>query len=161
MKKLVSLLLAILLLVSTTTFALADGGPMTPPPTEGNPASGNSATASLSRTFMPMSSALAIQIASCGITEVSSAFLKLSANTGANNFCDKITNYYYLQRWNGSAWVNYYTTSVSDYDVATFVYVVFKDVAHGYYYRLHTLHYAFLDSDVATESLYTDYIYVN
>lgn len=160
MKKLVSLLLAILLLASMSTLALA-GDPMTPPPTEGNPASGNSATASHSTTFISMSSALAIQIASCGITEVSSAYLKLSANTGANNFCDKITNYYYLQRWSGSAWVNYYTTSVSGYDLATFVYVVFKDVAHGYYYRLHTLHYAFLGSDVATDSLYTDYIYVN
>ena len=93
----------------------------------------------------------------------------LTSFTSANNFTftetdwlpEKIETDYYLQLWNGSAWVTYSTSFNYMYDTDYMALSIYRYVAHGYYYRLKTVHMGWMEGTYDERTLYSSYIYVS
>lgn len=164
MKKIITIALALALLVSMTTTALA-APPLTysSVPTEGTPASGNvgSAQGQLSMGMMPMTDSIHIYTWRNSISEVSSGYLSLYGLTATDLLADKVETDYYLQQWNGTSWVTYSTSTNYAYSTDYLSLNVYKYVTLGYYYRLETVHKGWLGATYDSKTLYSSYIYVD
>ncbi len=160
MKKLIALFTAVTFLLAMTTTALAKDRP--PAPTEGTPAPEN-ATLTEKRSLMQAAASDGFEIDYCAnaITIRSSTCIRLTSITSTFYVCDKITNKYILQRWNGSEWVNYTSTvSISGYEMYEFITTTDKYVPSGYYYRVKTIHQAYRGIDYDSKELISHYVYL-
>lgn len=163
MKGFVSIVLSLALLFSFSPAAYAADPPKTTAPTVGTPANGPMGSAEGYRLYaMAMASGgINIDIWRNSITEQSSAYLRMYGITVSDVNADRIEINFTLQQWNGSSWVNIstsnnytsYTNTVSEY--------IYRLVAHGYYYRVKTVHRASLGSYSDERTIYSSYIYVS
>lgn len=170
MKKLTVLLTVAALLFSLMGgSALATGGNESsaesarpPAPTVGTPASGDGKTEVwLNGGLRALDATFEITYASNSIIEYSSAFLRLGCQTNTSLTADTITNYFEVQRWENGSWVFYSSTSYSLSDASSYLCYWYKSVAHGYYYRIKTVHSAWRGAEYDTYLLYGNYIYVS
>jgi hypothetical protein len=168
MKKLITVLLAVALTVAMSSTAFAADPPSTysSVPTEGTPAKGNVGSAEghlLSLAALAMDVGLEINLVSWrnSIQEISSGYLQCYGMSMTDNVADKIETDYYLQQWNGSDWVTYSSSLNYRVDSDYIALSIFRYVAHGYYYRLKTVHKAYLGIDYDSKTLYSSYIYVS
>jgi hypothetical protein len=168
MKKLLALLLAVTMFLTMSSAALADDDSKvySSVPTEGTPASGaiGSAEGSAGRAAMAAASdGETIHLYSWrnSIQEYSSAYLKLYGMTMTDIFADKVETDFYLQRWDGSIWVNISTSYNYIYDDDYLALSICRSVCHGYYYRVKTVHRAWLGDSYDVATLYSSYIYVS
>ena len=163
MRGLVSVILSLALLFSFSAVAYAADPPKTSAPTEGTPANGpvGSAEGRRLNAMALTSGGINIDFYRNSITEQSSAFLKLYGYTSSDMIADRLEVNFTLQQWNGSAWANYNTSN--NYSTNSFIYekTINRLVAHGYYYRIKTVHRAFLGSYSDEATLYSSYIYVS
>lgn len=167
MKKFTAIVLTIALLVSFTTTALAADPPLTysSVPTSGTPANGSVGSAQGARTSFGMSPMavgdIHVYIWRNSITEISSGYLKLFGLTQTDLNADRVDLNFTLQQWNGSDWVTYSTSNNYDTDTSYLSLNIYRYVAHGYYYRVKTVHNGYLNTSSDTETLYSSYIYVS
>lgn len=168
MKKLTTLVLALMLLVAlpSTAFAANPPAKYSSIPTEGTPAEKGIGSAEGSLSY---ASGAAAALDATGITiyswrnqitEASSGYVKCYCSTAADATADKIQNDYILQQWDGSSWVTYSSASSSGNNTNQFTSNVYRYVALGYYYRIKTTHRAWLDVYYDQQVLYSSYIYV-
>lgn len=163
MRGLLSIILTLALLFSFTPVAYAADSPKTSAPTEGIPANGPVGSAEGHRLYAMALASGGINLTDYrnSITEQSSANLQLYGATDSDAWADRLEVNFTLQQWSGSAWVSYstsnnYTTYNNSYQKT-----INRLVSHGYYYRVKTVHRAFLDSDSDEATLYSSYIYVS
>lgn len=168
MKKLVTLLLAAVMTAAMSSTAFAADPPSTysSVPTEGTAAQGSVGSASGS-----LASLVALSDGEYGdisiiswrnsIQEISSGYLQLYGMTMTDYLADKVETDYYLQQWNGTDWVTYSSSLNYRLDTDYLSLNIFRYVAHGYYYRLKTVHKAFLGIAYDSKILYSSYIYVS
>lgn len=168
MKRLVTLLLTVALTAAMSSAAFAADPPSTysSVPTEGTPAKGNvgSAEGHLTRlAAMTADDYGEINIISWrnSIQEISPGYLQLYGMTMTDLLADKVETDYYLQQWDGSAWVTYSSSINYRIDSDYLSLNIYRYVAHGYYYRLKTVHKAFLGISYDSKILYSSYIYVS
>ena len=159
MKKLIALFTAVTLLLVMTTTAFAKDRP--PAPTEGVAAGSTVAVSEMRSMVQPLASALEIDYASNAISRRSSTCVRLSAITSTFMVCDKITNKFILQKWNGSAWVDYTSSvSISGYIMYEFICTTDKYIPSNAYYRVKTVHYAYRGTETDIVELISPYIYL-
>jgi hypothetical protein len=162
MKKILAFVLTVALLCSFSTVAFAADPPKPPAPTEGTPAKGSVGSAEGYLMYALASSyTIHVTLYRNSITEASSAYLRLTGVTETDNVGDRLELNFTLQQWNGTAWVTYSTSNnyelQTDYETET----IYRAVAHGYYYRVKTVHRGYLDSSSDEQTLYSSYIYVS
>lgn len=163
MKKVITFMLTLVLLLTLTTPALASAPPVSYSsiPTEGIPAKGNIGSANGQLDVLSLSSTIHIYTWRNSIQEISSGYLKLYGLTETDWLADQVETDYYLQQWNGSSWVTYSTSFNYVFDTDYLELNIYRFVAHGYYYRLQTVHRGWLGSSYDTKTLYSSYIYVS
>lgn len=163
MKKLIATLVAVTLFFSLTSSALAVDPPKaySSVPTEGTPAEGNVGSAEGQLRFAPMDVSIHIYIWRNSIEEISSGYLKLYGYTETDLIADKVETDYYLQRWDGSTWVNISSSLNYEYDSDSLSLNIYRYVSHGYYYRVKTVHRGWYGTTYDERTLYSSYIYVS
>lgn len=163
MKGIVSIVLSLVLLLSLSPVAFAADPPETTEPTVGTPANGPVGSAEGSRLFTLATTSDGISVVAYrnSITEQSSAYLHLYGYTASNVTADRLEVNFTLQQWNGSSWISYNTSNNYYTYTDTFSVNIYRLVAHGYYYRVKTVHKAFLGLDSDEVTLYSSYIYVS
>jgi hypothetical protein len=163
MKKLVAFALAIVLFATMTSTAFASdlSDSYSSVPTEGTPAKGGIGSAEGSADYSALDVDFYVEYWRNSIQEIASGYLRMYGYTKTNIVADKIENDYYLQQWNGSAWVTYSTSYNYVYDEISFTLNIYRYVSSGYYYRVKTIHRGWLDTSYDSETLYSSYIYVS
>lgn len=162
MKKILAFVLTVALLCSFSSVAFAADPPMTSAPTVGTPANGNVGSAEGYRRMALMtSSGILVTTWRNSIQESSSAYLRLNGVTETNLVANRVDLNFTLQQWNGTSWVTYSSSANYDTSVDYFTQTIYRSVAHGYYYRVKTVHAGTLDGDSDSQTLYSSYIYVS
>ena len=162
MNKYVKTVIFVLLSVlSLQQVAFASGEIIRPPkPTDGiessNPNYGSSSD--VQTIFQERISGL-ITDWKCSISN-SGADLYLDGATTATDIIDQLTVTLYLQRWDGSQWVDVNNWVFNKYDAKSLYDGTFANYTHGNYYRARAVHFAKDNSQTDTQSSTSSYIYI-
>jgi len=148
-KRMLSLVLVVVFLASATAVYAAPSG-LKPPP-EPNKAYKEAGIESLQY----------MQDWGCSLTSSGGGYINLTGFTQAYQNVDYIMVRLYLQRWNGSSWVDLASWPFENYNASSANGVKSLQVARGYYYRTRADHG--LTNDGANESAnsYSSSIYIN
>lgn len=88
-------------------------------------------------------------------------YLYCEGYTGAYQIADKIGIDLYLQKWNGSKWVDIRSWNHTKYDVQDIEEgEMYTSYQHGSYYRVRSEHYIKIGSKSETQNTTSSYIYV-
>lgn len=156
-KTVIFVLLAVLFLQQV---AFASGETQRPPkPTEGvessNPNYGSSTDI---ETLSPRISGLLTDW-QCSIT-YNGADLYLDGASTATDIIDQLTLTLYLQRWDGSQWVDVNSWVFNKYVAKSLYDGTYANYTHGNYYRARAVHFAKNGSQTDTQYSTSSYIYV-
>lgn len=156
-KTVIFVLLAVLSLQQVT---FASGETKRPPkPTEGvessNPNYGSSTDV---RTMSPSISGLLTDW-QCSIMNNGSD-LYLDGSSTATDIIDQLTLTLYLQRWDGSQWVDVNSWAFNKYVAKSIHDGTYANYTHGNYYRARAVHYAKNGTQTDTQYSTSSYIYV-
>lgn len=161
-KKFIVFILTAALLCSFASTAFAADPPKTSAPTVGTPANGPVGSAEGYLLFARLlSTGINVIQWRNTITETSSGYVQMSGVTQTDVTADRIEVNFTLQQWNGSSWVTYSTSNNYELNNVTESETIYRTVAHGYYYRVKTVHRGLLDGDSDEKTLYSSYIYVS
>ena len=157
-KTVVFVLLAVL---SLQQVAFASGETKRPPkPTEGvessNPNYGSSTDV---QTISPERISGLLTDWKCSITN-NGADLYLDGASTATDIIDQLTLTLYLQRWDGSQWVDANNWVFNKYDAKSLYDGTYVNFTHGNYYRARSVHFAKNGSQTDTQYSTSSYIYV-
>lgn len=167
MKKIVSIVLVVMLLLCNGISVLAEEN-TTPP---ANQISDNPIFAEDEKVF-PFSTnsddslgmdrdGFELVVIRSGISKASSSSVKVSVTTTGNTICLQIGGISSIQRWYNNEWQRYYTFSFWDYGVSTCSDTRTITVESGYYYRITTTHKAFSPESMKIGYTTTTSILVN
>lgn len=159
-KSIKMVVLVLLVVLSFQQLAFASSEVQRPPkPTEGiestNPNFGSSRD---SETFSPQLTSL-ITDWSCTISNTGSDLYLVGSHT-ASYIVDQLRLTLYLQRWDGSQWVDIKSWTFYEYDISGIIKDAVENYQHGYYYRTRAVHYAKMDTETDTQNSTSAYVYV-
>lgn len=86
--------------------------------------------------------------------------LYLEGSTVSNYLSDQVKLTLYLQRWNGSQWIDVQNWSFTKYNAKSITDGANSSYQHGNYYRTRAVHYIKYDSQAETQNSTSSYIYV-
>lgn len=154
-KTLRTLLLALVVILLSTTCALADTNP--PPASEIAP---NQISSLVYWRNGARSSDFAITYVEAGIS-VSGSGVHITGTTEANMKANIIGGYATIQRWENNAWKTYKQSSFLGIEASSCSLDKTIPVDGGYYYRLMVTHTAELNGDLKMTNSTTKSVYVN
>jgi len=96
----------------------------------------------------------------CSITNTGTD-LYLEGSTVANYVSDQVSITLYLQKWNGSTWVDVQNWSLSKYNVRSITNGETTSYQRGNYYRTRAVHYVKYGSQTGTQNSTSSYIYID
>lgn len=97
----------------------------------------------------------------CAINSSGNGYITISGFTNAYQPVDYIAVTLYLQRWDGSNWVDLGSWSFSNYLASSVNGAKGLQVTKGYYYRTRAVHSATESGNTESAQSYSGYIYVN
>ncbi len=86
--------------------------------------------------------------------------LYLEGSTVSNYLSDQVKLTLYLQKWNGSQWVDVQSWSFTKYNAKSVTDGANANYQHGNYYRTRAVHYIKYVSQTETQNSTSSYIYV-
>ena len=158
--KTVAIALLTVLILQPAAFAAEE--PKQPPkPTEGIESTDpNHGSSKEFDTQMPLRGDSLIQSFYCSIDN-KETHLYCEGYTGAFKLADEIRLYLYLQKWNGSKWVDIKSWNYKEYDVQDMEEGEnYTGYQHGFYYRVRSEHYIKIGSESETQNTASTYIYI-
>lgn len=154
-KTLRNLLLALVVILLSTTCALADTNP--PPASEIAP---NQISSLVYWRNGARSSDFAITYVEAGIS-VSGSGVHITGTTEANKVANSIGGYATIQRWENNTWKTYKQTSFLSIEASSCSLDKTISVDGGYYYRLEIAHTAGLNGEFKQVNSTTKSVFVN
>lgn len=152
----------LLIVLSFQEVAFADGETKQPPkPTEGiesfDPKHGSSKDIN-TESIQSLSSIFYNYYCSIDNTGTD---LYLEGTTMANYLSDQVKLTLYLQKWDGSQWIDVQIWSFTKYNVKSLTEGANVSYQHGYYYRTRATHYIKYGAQTETQNSTSAYIYIN
>lgn len=86
--------------------------------------------------------------------------LYLAGTTVANYISDQVSLTLYLQKWDGSQWVDIKSWSFSKYNLRSITEGANASYQEGNYYRVRAVHYVKFESQTETKNSTSSYIYI-
>ena len=167
MKKIVSFLLTITLLLCNGIAVLAEEIPT--PPADQISSNPNYAFAEKYFLINPAGNAspnagedgLGLVYVHASISPNSSSSVLVTATTTANIICMDIGGFVCIERWINNDWSTYYLYPFWSHGVASFSTSEIITVESGYYYRIHTTHIAISMHSTASATIRTTSVLIN
>jgi len=155
-----TVIFTLLVVLSLQQVAFASGETKRPPkPTEGIESSDpNYGSSKDVQTISPEISGLLTDW-QCSIMN-NGADLYLDGSSTATDIIDQLTLTLYLQRWDGSQWVDVNSWVFNKYDAKSIYDGTYANYTRGNYYRARAVHYAKNGSQTDTKNSTSSYIYV-
>lgn len=156
--KIVIFTLLIALSLQVTAFANAEVN-QPPKPTEGIESSNSKLGSSIdANTSKSIQSDLFFNYY-CSIDNTGTD-LYLEGSTVSNYLSDQVKLTLYLQKWNGSQWVDVQSWPFTKYNAKSVTDGANANYQHGNYYRTRAAHYIKYDSQTETQNSTSSYIYI-
>lgn len=87
--------------------------------------------------------------------------LYIEGSTVANYLSDQVKLTLYLQKWDGSQWVDVRSWSFTEYNAMSITEGAIAEYQYGNYYRTRAVHYIKYDTQVETQNSTSSYIYID
>lgn len=162
MKKVLSLVLALVLMLGGSVSALAEIAQSIPPLSQISP-NPNSATFTWRKDVSTQDiEKKEICFTEIGISKVSSTAVSIVQTTQTNAKAAVINGFMFVQRWNNNKWEEYASREFFKGNTTLCETAYTVSVESGYYYRLAVSHIAvFADGQNSSCNTYTSSVYVN